>query len=128
VRRPSSIPFALLALAVLASPAHAQLLNVPLPPLGDDQEVVVLELDWAPGHSSQPHRHNAHVFVYVIEGEIQMQVEGGELTTLGAGEMFYENPDDVHTVSRNASDMEPARVLVQLIKTVGVPITTPVGR
>ena len=55
------------------------------------------------------------------------EVEGGELMTLGPGEMFYETPDDIHTVSRNANDTEPARILVHLIKTVGVPITTPVG-
>ena len=120
--------FALAAGLLLTSEAEAQLMTKPLPPLGPDQEMVVLDLEWQPGHASGPHRHNAHVFVYVIEGRIQMQVEGGELMTLGPGEMFYETPDDVHTVSRNASDTEPARILVHLIKTVGAPITTPVGR
>ena len=119
--------FAVMATAVLTADVDAQLMTMPLPPLADDQEVVVLDLAWDPGHASGPHRHNAHVFVYVIEGRIQMQVEGGELMTLGPGEMFYETPDDVHTVSRNASDTEPARILVHLIKTVGAPITTPVG-
>lgn len=119
-------PFlALLGLATLASGADAQLLNVPLPPLPADQEVLVLEINLDPGQSSAPHRHSAHVFVYVLEGQVQMQVEGGELVTLSPGEMFYENPDDVHVVSRNASDTEPARFLVHIIKTVGVPVSGP---
>ena len=109
-----------------ASPAEAQLLNMPLPVLPENQEVLVLEIDLTPGQASQPHRHNAHVFVYVLEGQINMQVEGGELVTLSQGEMFYENPDDIHAVSENASDSEPAKFLVHIIKTVGVPISTPV--
>jgi quercetin dioxygenase-like cupin family protein len=107
--------------------AEAQLLSMPLPPLPDDQEVLVVEVALEPGQGSQPHRHNAHVFVYVLEGLVNMQVEGGELMTLSPGEMFYENPDDIHMVSRNASDTEPARFLVHIIKTRGVPVTTPVG-
>jgi quercetin dioxygenase-like cupin family protein len=111
-----------------ASAAEAQLLNIPLPPLPNNQEVLVLEVELAPGQESQPHRHQAHVFVYVIEGRVNMQVEGGTLVTLSPGQMFYENPDDVHTVSQNASDTEPAKFLVHIIKTVGVPVSTPAGR
>ena len=118
---------AVLALFMGAAPASSQLFSTPLPPLPDNQEVVVLEVNLDPGHSSQPHRHNGHVFVYVLEGRITMQVEGGEPVTLSPGEMFYENPDDIHVVSRNASDTEPAKFLVHIIKTVGAPITTPVG-
>lgn len=121
----------LIALAVLivaAAPVEGQVLQMSLPPLPDDQEMLVLEVDLAPGQSSQPHRHQGHVFVYVLEGTVNMQVEGGELMTLRPGEMFYENPDDIHTVSANASDSEPARILVHLIKTVGAPVTTPAGR
>lgn len=118
---------ALVGFALTASPAHAQLLNMPLPELPPNQEILVLEVDLEPNQASQPHRHNGHVFVYVLEGRIQMQVEGGELVTLGPGEMFYENPDDVHMVSRNASDREPARFLVHIIKTVGAPVSTRVG-
>ena len=111
----------------LVSPAEGQLLNVPLPALPENQEIVVSEIDLAPGQpSSPPHRHNAHVFVYVLEGRVNMQVAGGELVTLSPGEMFYENPDDIHAVSQNASDTESARFLVHIIKTVGVPVTTPV--
>ena len=118
----------LLALAgfgPLAGSAHAQLLNMPLPDLPADQEMLVLEVELAPGQGSQPHRHNAHVFVYVLEGEVEMQVAGGELMRLGPGEMFYENREDVHTVSRNASDTEPAKFLVHILKTAGAPVTVP---
>ena len=111
----------------LVSAAEGQLLNVPLPALPENQEIVVSEINLAPGQpSSPPHRHNAHVFVYVLEGRVDMQVAGGELVTLMPGEMFYEGPDDIHTVSQNASDTESAKFLVHIIKTVGVPVTTPV--
>ena len=118
---------ALLMAVLSVADAEAQLMNVPLPALGDDKEMLVVEVNMEPGQASQPHRHNAHVFVYVLEGRVQMQVAGGELQTLSPGQMFYENPDDIHTVSRNASDTEPARILVHIIKTVGVPVTTPVS-
>lgn len=108
--------------------ADGPLLNFPLPALGDDKEILVLEINLEPGQSSQPHRHNAHVFVYVLEGQVNMQVAGGELQTLSPGEMFYENPDDIHAVSANASDTEPARFLVHIIKTVGVPVSQPASQ
>ena len=115
------------ALAAAGSPVQAQLMSVPLPTLPADQEMLVLEVSYEPGQASAPHRHDAHVFVYVLEGQVTMQVAGGEPVTLSPGEMFYENPDDVHTVSRNASDSEPARILVHILKTAGAPVTTPVG-
>jgi len=111
-----------------AGSLQAQLMNKALPDLPADQEMLVVEIALEPGQSSTPHRHNAHVFLYVLEGQIQAQVEGGELMTLSPGEMFYETPDDIHVVSRNASDTEPARFLVHILKTVGVPVTTPVGK
>lgn len=111
----------------LVSPAEAQLLNMPLPELPENQEVLVVEVDLAPGQASAPHRHNAHVFVYVLEGRVRMQVAGGDVVTLSPGEMFYEDPDDIHMVSQNASDTESARFLVHIIKTVGVPVSTPVS-
>ena len=124
---PSFTLLALFGLNPFVGTAEAQVLSMPLPELPANQEILVLEVDIAPGPGSQPHRHNAHVFVYVLEGTVNMQVEGGELMTLGPGEMFYENPDDVHTVSRSASTTEPAKILVHIIKTVGVPVTTPSG-
>ncbi len=111
----------------LVNAAEGQLLNVPLPALPENQEIVVSEITLAPGQpSSPPHRHNAHVFVYVLEGRVIMQVAGGKPVTLSPGEMFYETPDDIHAVSQNASDTESAKFLVHIIKTVGVPVTTPV--
>jgi len=127
------LPLALLlilsGISPLVSTAEGQVLNKPLPPLPDNQEVLVVEVDFAPGQpSSAPHRHNAHVFVYVLEGVVNMQVAGGELMTLSQGEMFYENPDDIHSVSQNASATESAKILVHIIKTIGVPTSTPASR
>lgn len=93
----------------------------------EGREKIVFEVTLPPGSDSRPHRHNAHTFVYVLEGKVEMQVEGGELQRLGPGGTFYESPDDVHLVSRNASDTEPAKILVVFIKMKGAPITEPVG-
>lgn len=121
-----TIPLAIVLIAS-SSPLEAQLMNVRLPTLGADQEMLVLEVRLEPGQASAPHRHNAHVFVYVLEGQVTMQVAGGEPVTLAPGEMFYENPDDIHMMSRNASDSDQARFLVHIIKTVGEPVSVPVG-
>lgn len=90
-----------------------------------NQEIVVLEVTYPPGGKSASHRHNAHTIVYVLEGAVVMQVAGGEKQTLSAGGTFYEAPDDVHSVSMNASDTEPARILVWFLKEKGAPITVP---
>ena len=100
--------------------------TTPLPPILENQEMRIVTVDLAPGQSSPPHRHNAHVFVYVLEGTIEMQVEGGVLTRLEPGETFYESPDNIHVVSRNASTSEPAKFLVHMLKTVGAPASVPV--
>ena len=127
---PRRLP-ALLALAaallVLPTPGQSQLLTLPLPDVPDDPEALVIEVELAPGQASQPHRHHAYVFVYVLEGVVEMQVAGGELRRLSAGEMFHETPADVHTVSRNPSTTETARILVHFIKEAGAPVTTPAG-
>ncbi len=90
------------------------------------KEAVMLTVEYAPGASSSKHRHNAHTFVYVLEGSVVMQVEGGKETTMGPGQTFYESPDDVHTVSKNASNSEPAKFLVFFVKDKGAPASTPV--
>lgn len=90
------------------------------------KEAVVITVDYPPGGESPVHRHNAHAFVYVLEGSIVMGVRGGKTVTLTPGQTFYEGPDDIHTVSRNASLTEPARFLVVLLKSSGKPISTPV--
>src|SRR5688572_10109951 len=76
------------------------------------KEAMMVTVEYAPGASSPEHRHNAHTFVYVLEGAVVMQVKGGKEVTLGRGQTFYESPDDVHSVSRNASSTSPAKLLV----------------
>jgi quercetin dioxygenase-like cupin family protein len=90
------------------------------------KEMLVLVVEYPPGGVSKPHRHDASVFVYVLEGAITMQVAGGEPVTLKAGETFYEKPGDVHVKSANASSTAPAKFLVYMVKNKGAPATTPV--
>jgi len=90
-----------------------------------DKEVLMITVEHAPGGSSSIHRHNAQAFVYVLEGSVVMQLKGGEQVTLTPGQTFYEGPDDVHLVDRNASTTEPAKFLVLLIKNKGAPALVP---
>ncbi len=90
------------------------------------KEAAIIEVTYPPDGGDPVHRHNAHGFVYVLEGSIVMGVRGGESVTLKPGQLFYEGPDDIHTVGRNASATEPARFLVFLLKNSGEPILTPV--
>ena len=85
------------------------------------KEGMVETVDFAPGEVSLPHRHNADLFVYVLEGSIITQVKGGRTQTVHAGEVFYESPTDVHIVSRNASETQPAKLLVFYVKAKGAP-------
>ncbi len=90
------------------------------------KEGVMLTVTLPPGGTDSVHRHNAHTFVYVLEGSIVMQVEGGEEVVLNPGQTFYESPDDVHTVGRNASKTAPAKFLVFFVKNKGDPAVIPV--
>jgi quercetin dioxygenase-like cupin family protein len=83
-------------------------------------------VSYPPGARDVVHRHDAHAFVYVLEGQIVMQLKGQPAVTLSAGQTFYEGPADVHVVGRNASNTEPARFVVVLLKAKGAPILTPV--
>ena len=89
------------------------------------KEGLMITVEHAPGGSSTIHRHNAHAMVYVLEGSVVMQVKGGKEVTLGPGQTFYESPEDVHTVSRNASTTNPAKFLVFFVKQNGAPTTVP---
>jgi quercetin dioxygenase-like cupin family protein len=91
----------------------------------DGKEARMVTVEYAPGGFSAEHRHNAHTFVYVLEGSVVMQVKGGKEVTLGPGQTFYESPEDVHSVSRNASTTKPARFLVFFVKQTGAPATAP---
>jgi quercetin dioxygenase-like cupin family protein len=90
------------------------------------KEGTMLIVEYAAGGADPVHRHNAHAFVYVLEGTVIMQVKGAEPVTLHPGQTFYEGPNDVHLVGRNASNTEPAKFLVVFIKNKGAPILTPV--
>lgn len=89
------------------------------------REGLLLTVTYPPGGADPVHRHDAHAFVYVLEGEIVMQVKGGQAVTLKAGQTFYEGPDDVHLVGRNASNTRPAKFVVFLVKKQGAPVLTP---
>jgi len=90
------------------------------------KEALMIMVEYPPGSSDPIHRHNAQAFVYVLEGSIVMQVKGGEQVTLTPGQTFYEGPDDVHVVGRNASSTKPAKFVVFLIKNKGAPVLVPV--
>lgn len=138
--RSSFVLFALAALCPLAvlahgaAPAHShdapppvvtEIMTRPLPDYPGKQ-ALMLAVEYPPGGADPVHRHDAHAFVYVIEGAIVMGVAGGKQVTLKAGESFYEGPDDVHTVGRNASRDKPAKFVVVLLKDADKPALIPV--
>jgi quercetin dioxygenase-like cupin family protein len=89
------------------------------------KEGVMITVEYPPGSSDSTHRHNAHTFVYVLEGSVVMQVRGGKEVTLTPGQSFYEGPDDVHVVGRNASQTKPAKFVVFFVKDKDAPILVP---
>lgn len=89
------------------------------------KEGTMITVEYAPGATDSVHRHNAHVFVYVLEGSVVMQVKGGRQLTLGPGETFYESPEDIHVISRNASQTQRAKFLVFFVKDKGAPALVP---
>lgn len=90
------------------------------------KEGLLIMVEYPPGSTDPIHRHNAHAFVYVLEGSVVMQVKGGREVTLTPGQTFYESPTDVHIVGRNASSTQPARFLVFLVKDKESPVLIPV--
>jgi quercetin dioxygenase-like cupin family protein len=121
-----------LALALLATgafvlnePKVTQILSKDLPDI-PGKEGIMLTVEYPPGGSDPVHRHNADAFVYVLEGSVVMQVEGGKEVTLTPGQTFYEGHDDVHVVGRNASQTKPAKFLVFMVKDKGAPVLTPI--
>ena len=121
---------ALLLLCLMTGSAMAQqakvtsLISKDLPE-SPGREVLMITVEHAPGGSSPVHRHNAHALVYVLEGSVVMQVKGGAPVTLTPGQTFYEGPDDIHVVDRNASSTRPAKFLVFIIKDKGAPVLVP---
>jgi quercetin dioxygenase-like cupin family protein len=90
------------------------------------KEALMITVVYPPGGADPVHRHNAHAFVYVLEGSVVMQLKGGKPVTLTAGQTFYEGPDDIHVVGRSASSTKPAKLLVLLLKNKGAPALVPV--
>ena len=89
------------------------------------KEGLMIAVEYPPGSVDPIHRHNAHAFVYVLEGSIVMEVRGGKQVTLTPGQTFYEGPDDIHVVGRNASQTKPAKFVVFLVKDKGAPVVVP---
>lgn len=129
-----SIPRTLSVMLLLAGAAQAQqalpeaivtpLMTMALPDY-PGKEALVLTVAYPPGAADPVHRHDAHAFVYVLEGSIVMGLRGGEPITLTPGQTFYEGPGDVHTIGHNASPTKPARFLVVLLKNRGEPVAVP---
>ncbi|KAA1002480.1 cupin domain-containing protein [Paraburkholderia panacisoli] len=110
-----------------AAPPAAIVTPLMTKPLDDypGKEALMITVVYPPGAVDPVHRHNAHAFVYVLEGSIVMQVKGGKEVTLTPGQTFYEGPNDIHTVGRNASQTQPAKFIVLLLKDKGAPVLVP---
>jgi quercetin dioxygenase-like cupin family protein len=89
------------------------------------REVLVIAVEYPPGGFDPIHRHHAQAVVYVLEGRVEMQVSGRQPVTLAPGQTFYEGPEDVHLVARNASQTAPAKFLVFFVKDTGTPVKVP---
>lgn len=123
-------PAVLIACGALAAPgAYAadavvnELMTQPLPE-APGKELLMITVEYQPGGVDPVHRHDAHAMIYVLEGSIVMQVKGGKEVTLKPGDTFYEGPNDVHTVGRNASKTEPAKFVAVFLKKKDAPILT----
>jgi quercetin dioxygenase-like cupin family protein len=112
-----------------ADEGHSSVKLTPLmrQPLPDHpgKDGVLVAVEYAAGHVGEAHRHPGHAFVHVLEGSIEMQMEGGELQVLQPGDTFYENPKDTHSVGRNVSKTQPAKLLVFFIADQNVPLVLP---
>src|SRR5262249_17201367 len=126
-----TLPKLVLALAFLMSSALqgqeaklTDLMSKDLPNLAGKEGLMFI-VDYPPGSVDPIHRHNANAFIYVLEGSIVMQVRGGKEVTLTPGQTFYEGPDDIHVVGRNASKTKPAKFVLVMVKDKGAPILVP---
>ena len=131
-----NIPYSLVVIMLLASlPAAAAAQSTAPRSVGKDlmmkdladlagKQAVVRANEYPPGTSNPPHRHNAHVFLHLLEGQLIVQVKEGQPVTLKPGDTYYESPSDIHVVSRNPSASVTARALVFMVKDIGAPATT----
>src|SRR5215470_4123859 len=120
------VPTFLIAGALFAQDAQVTPLTSKDLPEFPGKEGLMISVVYPPGGSDPIHRHNAHAFVYVLEGTIVMQLKGGKEITLKPGQTFYEGPNDVHTVGRNASTTKPAKFVVFLVKNKDAPVLIPI--
>jgi quercetin dioxygenase-like cupin family protein len=115
----------LISVTVLAQEAKVtELMSKDLTNLPGKEGMMII-VEYPPGSQDPVHRHNAHGFIYVLEGSIVMQVKGGKEVTLTRGQTFYEGPDDIHVVGRNASQTKPAKFVVFFVKDKGAPLLVP---
>ena len=126
----SAVKILVVLATLLFGPARASepvVTPLMLKELGDipGKEVLVLTVDFPPGAADPIHRHNAHAFVYVLEGSIVMQLKGAPEVTLTPGQVFYEGPSDLHVVGRNASQTKPAKFVVVMVKAKGADAVLP---
>ena len=131
-----NIPYSLVVIMLLASlPAPAAAQSTAPRSVGKDlmmkdladlagKQAVVRANEYPPGTSNPPHRHNAHVFLHLLEGQLIVQLKGGQPVTLKPGDTYYESPSDIHVVSRNPSASVTAKALVFMVKDIGAPATT----
>jgi quercetin dioxygenase-like cupin family protein len=124
---PKAAPAAAAPAAAAEAPEAkvTELMSKDLKDLPGNKEGLMITVEYPPGSVDPVHRHNAHGFIYVLEGSIVMQVKGGKEMTLKPGDTYYEGPDDVHTVGRNASKTDPAKFVVFFVKEKGAPILVP---
>ena len=116
---PASFPLFAAEQAIVNPLLSKELTDIP------GKEMLMITVEYPPGAVDPIHRHDAHAFVYVVQGSIVMQVRGGKQVTLRPGQTFYEGPDDVHIVGRNASTTKPAKFIVVLVKPKGAEVLTP---
>lgn len=124
----AALLLAVSGVAAAQQPPEASVTTLMTKALSDypGKEGMMITVEYPPGAVDPVHRHDAHSFIYVLEGSIVMGVRGGKEVTLTAGQTFYEGPNDVHTVGRNASQSAPAKFVVFLLKNRGAPVLTPV--
>ena len=131
MKKPLLTLFLMCSLSLVCSPLIAQeakvtsLMSKPVPD-NPGKELLMIMVEYPPGSSDPVHRHNAQALLYMLEGSVVMGVNGQQPVTLTAGQTFYEGPDDIHTVGRNASQTMPAKFLVFLLKDKGAPVLIPV--
>ncbi len=127
MKSPLALLLPLCLVACTSAPPAISVTSLVTEPLTDipGKEGELIMVEYGPGAADPVHRHHAHGFLYVLEGSVVMQVRGGEEVTLTPGQTFYEGPDDVHVVGRNASNTQPAKFVVFLVKEKGAPVLVP---